>query len=127
MRLFGRRLQKELSELDAVLLVNRTILQETTQMWPKFYQQLRGDGFWGQVVTQDEGPAGLDFTVAVMALEAQAVPNLFPADQATRIRDWILATISPGGPQGAEVGAFIEYEADCQSNSGANGNPIAAV
>jgi hypothetical protein len=80
--------KSRITELRAAALWHERILRRAQAEWPEVYQRFRmvlGDGFR----VQDEQMAQFDLALAALALDLQAVKNLFPADQANRIESWV--------------------------------------
>lgn len=90
MGLFGR---KKLSEIEAagqfVLMVTKGVQQH----WPKIAKELKGM-FQTEESFSDDQNAGFEFVLAVIATQIQALPNLLPPDQASRIREYVMQCIS---------------------------------
>lgn len=92
MGLFGK---KKLSEIEAssqfVLMVTKGVQQH----WPAIAHELND---MLQLQTEDSIPndqnAGFEFVLAVIATQIQALTNLLAADQASRIRKYVMQCIS---------------------------------
>jgi hypothetical protein len=61
--------------------------------WPGIYMKLKasaGERFH----VEDEATACVDLILAVIAVDMQALPNLFPGEQAQRLHSWVLSAIN---------------------------------
>ncbi len=83
--------KKQLSEVEAAGQFVLTICRDVQQQWPQIVEDLK----WVSVhaLPKDQF-AAYEFTLAVIAVQIQALPNLFPIQQATRLREYILRCIS---------------------------------
>ena len=90
MGLFGN---KKLSEVEAagqfVLMVSRNAQQH----WPSFAKELNTVLNEGARIP-DTQQAAFEFVLAVIATQIQALPNLLPSDQASRVREHVMRCIS---------------------------------
>lgn len=97
MGLFGK---KKLSEVEAagqfVLMVTKGVQQH----WPEIASELNGE-LKAEDSISDDQYAGFEFVLAVIATQIQALPNLLSADQAGRVREYVMQCISS-----AELGAY---------------------
>jgi hypothetical protein len=90
MGIFGK---KRLTEIEAagqfVLMVTKGVQQQ----WPQIVKELQGI-FQAEDAISDDQYASFEFVLAVIACQIQALPNLLPADQASRIREYVMQCIS---------------------------------
>ena len=90
MGLFGK---KKLSEIESAGQFVLMVTRNSQQYWPTFAKDLNS-------ISQAENPipdnqqAAFEFVLAVIAIQIQALPNLFPSDQASRIRECVMRCIS---------------------------------
>ena len=76
-----------LTDGDAAATVVNGALRDVEAAWPGIYQSLQ-DEFGADFVVHDERLAGFDLAIAVIAMDSQAITNLFPPDQGQRLRAW---------------------------------------
>src|SRR5437773_1689918 len=90
MELFGK---KRLTETEAagqfVLLVTKGVQQH----WPQIVKELKGI-FQAEDAISNDQYASFEFALAVIASQIQALPNLLPSHQASRIREYVLQCLS---------------------------------
>lgn len=90
MGLFGK---KKLSEIEAagqfVLMVTKGVQQH----WPGIDSELKAMFLSGDSISDDQY-ASFEFVLAVIATQIQALPNLLAADQASRVREYVMRCIS---------------------------------
>jgi len=90
MDLFGK---EKLREIEAagqfVLMVTKGVQQH----WSTFANELKGM-FQAENSVSDDQYDSFEFVLAVIACQIQALPNLLPADQASRIRENVMQCIS---------------------------------
>lgn len=90
MGLFGK---KKLSEIKAsgqfVLMVTKGVRQH----WPEIASELKGI-LQAEDSISDDQSASFEFVLAVIATQIQALPNLLAADQASRVREYVMQCIS---------------------------------
>ena len=85
--------EKKLSEFEAAVMFGLMITKGVKQHWPEIASELKGmllieDSFL------DDQYASFEFGLAVIANQIQALPNLLPADQASRVREYVMQCIS---------------------------------
>jgi hypothetical protein len=80
--------KKKLTEQEAALQFIGYIMNEASTAWPTIYEELK-DTFQDQFVLEQEKLANLDLSLAAIALDLQAIKNLFPNIQAERIEKWV--------------------------------------
>ncbi len=106
MGLFGK---KKLSEVKAagqfVLMVSKGVQQH----WPDIASDLNGM-LNAEDSISDDHYAGFEFVLAVIASQIQALPNLLSADQASRVRDYIMQCISSPDLEAYPREAIQEYQ-----------------
>ncbi len=100
MALFKEKTTEQLASAHVV-----TAVMETVQnLWPRLYSELR-DNCGHEFEVDDEMMARFDLALAAIALDAQALKNLFPKEQAARLFRWLLRAVdSP------EYGAYAKQE-----------------
>ncbi len=90
MGLFGK---KRLTEIEAagqfVLMATKGVQQQ----WPQIVEGLKGI-LQAENAISDDRYASLEFALAVIAFQIQALPNLLPSDQAGRIREYVMQCLS---------------------------------
>lgn len=90
MGLFGK---KKLTEIEAagqfVLMVTKGVQQQ----WPQIVKELKGM-FPAEDAISNDQYASFEFVLAVITCQIQALPNLLSADQASRIREYVMQCIS---------------------------------
>jgi hypothetical protein len=91
MGLFGK---KKLSEIEAAGQFVVMVSQNAKQHWPSFAKELNTMFNIGGTPVPDTQQAALEFVMAVIATQIQALPNLLSLDQASRIREYVLLLIS---------------------------------
>ena len=97
MGLFGK---KKLSEIEASGQFVLMVTKGARQHWPEIASELKGM-FQAEDSISDDQHASFEFVLAVIALQIQALPNLLAADQATRVREYVIKCISS-----PELGAY---------------------
>jgi hypothetical protein len=112
-----RPAKKQISELRAAELCLLQMAKQAKQEWPKIYRHLRESIENGSV--DDEEYAILDLMLAGVALELHVLRNLFPEEQAKRIRKLMFKLFSKFTPPGpgeyvtqAEVELYIKAEVE---------------
>lgn len=137
--------RQKITESQAVGQVRSSVSNAVQQKWQAIYSDLRGM-FGAQFVIPNESLAKYDLSLAATALDMQALPNLFSAEQARRIEKWIYVSIAPisagfpsakGSREQEEYarGELHEYGKAFQEdlaaltsgNSGLSSNPVDAV
>lgn len=83
--LFGK---KKISEKAAARLFVQMAVEYSQEYWPKFAAE------WCQIFPEQEQAlfnpeAQFEFSIAVISMQLQALPNLFPADQAERLLQYV--------------------------------------
>jgi hypothetical protein len=99
-------------EHQAAGLFVSAILLGAREEWPSIADQinqlLESVGCEGRV-PQDDG-AAFEFILAIIAEQIQALPNLFSGQQARRLRDWIVRSISAPDLGTYPADAIEEYQ-----------------
>lgn len=90
MGLFGK---EKLSEVEVAGQFVISIVKPIQQEWPKVAAELTRLLQLNQPISADRY-AAFEFTLAVIALQIQALPNLLPPAQADRIREHVMRCIS---------------------------------
>jgi hypothetical protein len=91
MGLFGK---KKLSEIEAAGQFVVMVSQNAKQHWPSFAKELNTMFNIGGSPVPDTQQAALEFVLAVIATQIQALPNLLPLAQASRVREYVILLIS---------------------------------
>lgn len=78
----------KLSEMRAADRVMETVLRRATAEWPRIYGQFK-ETFGDRFRVDGDQAAILDLSLAALALDAQALPNLFPTELAKRLTAWL--------------------------------------
>lgn len=125
--------KKKITEQEAASSFALHIVKETQDEWPAIYKKLK-DSFKEKFIIEDEKRAALDLALAVIALDLQAVKNLFPKDQAERIEKWVFKSIDVtdwGEYAVTEVKKYgEEFQKDILNINGGdslNGDPLSAI
>ena len=90
MGLFGK---KKLSEMEAAGQFVLMVIKGVQQHWREIANELKGM-FQAEDSISDGQYSGFEFALAVVATQIQALPNLLPSDQASRIREYVIQCIS---------------------------------
>ena len=101
-----------LSELDAAAAFVREISSYVLDQWPSLEAVLTGYSLVlrpGDRAVLDDDWARLEFALAALAEESQALGNLLPPDQGRRILDYVLALLDSRDLEGAAVEGFNAY------------------
>lgn len=106
MGLFGK---EKLSEVEAAGQFVISILKPIQQEWPKVAAELTRMLQLKQPISTDHY-AALEFAVAVIALQIQALPNLLPPAQASRMREYVLRCVSSPDLASYPRDAIDEYQ-----------------
>lgn len=106
MGLFGK---EKLSEVEAAGMFVISILRPIQQEWPGVAAELTRMLQLAQPLPTDQY-AAFEFALAVIALEIQAIPNLLPPSQASRIREYVLRGLSSPDLGSYPLGALHEYQ-----------------
>ena len=88
MRLFKIKITEE----EAALHFVRAQIEQAKETWPIIYQNIKnhhGKNF----KIEDEDSALLDLALAAIALDLQAIKNIFQEEQASRIKTWVYKSI----------------------------------
>lgn len=121
--------KKKLTEQEAAAQFVLHIMRETQVAWPTIRKSLK-DTFKEKFIVEDETMAAFDLALAAIAQDLQAVRNLFPNDQAERIKKWVYQFIDTedwGEYAVAEVKKYGEkFQIDIQ-NINAGGDPLSAI
>lgn len=88
--MFGKA---KLSEIEATGQFVLMVTKGVQQRWPEIADDLKGM-FQPEDSISDNRQASYEFVLAVIATQIQALPNLLPADQASRIRECVMRCIS---------------------------------
>jgi hypothetical protein len=86
-------ISKKLPEVEAVGQFVMMVMKGVQHQWPEIAAELTKMLRLKDPIS-DEHHAGLEFALAVIATQIQALPNLLPANQANRIREYIMKCIS---------------------------------
>jgi len=90
MGLFGK---KKLTEIEAAACFVLMVTKGVQQQWPQIVKELKGIIQAEDAISNDQY-ASFEFVLAVIAFQIQALPNLLSADQASRIREYVMQCIS---------------------------------
>lgn len=82
-----------LTEIEAANQFVFMVFRGVDQQWPNIVKELR-EVFHAEEIISDDQDASFEFVLSVIACQIQALPNLFPADQARRIQEHIMQRIS---------------------------------
>lgn len=120
---------KKLTEQEAALQFIGYIMNEASTAWPTIYEELK-DTFQDQFVLEQEKMANLDLSLAAIALDLQAIKNLFPNIQAERIEKWVYECLNTGDWGEYAVEEVKKYGKEFQEhtpNMYVGTNPLSAV
>jgi hypothetical protein len=81
-----------LTEQEAAAVLVGSSLRNTQHAWPTVYNSLK-EVREEKFAVADESSAAFDLGLAAIALDLQAVKNLFPVEQAGRIENWVLTWV----------------------------------
>jgi hypothetical protein len=81
-----------LTEQEAAAVLVGSSFRNTQHEWPTVYNALK-EFREEKFVVGDESRAAFDLGLAAIALDIQAVKNLFPVEQANRIENWVLTWV----------------------------------
>ena len=82
----------EITEQEAALHFVRAQIEQARETWPIIYQNIKnhhGEDF----KIKDEESALFDLALAAIALDLQAVKNIFQEERASRIKTWVYKSI----------------------------------
>ena len=122
-------LKKNLTEQEAACYCVAYIIKEVQNAWPTIREDLK-DYLGQKFVVQDEEKAAFDLALAAIALDLQAVGNLFPKDRAERIEKWVLKCIDTedwGEYAVDEVKKYGEQFQEGIQNVDTGGDPLSAI
>ena len=85
--------EKKLSEFEAAVMFGLMITKGVKQHWPEIASELKAM-LQAEDSISDDQYACFEFALAVIATQIQALPNLVPADQASRLREYVVQCIS---------------------------------
>ena len=119
-----------ITEQEAVVSYLQGSLENARSNWPEIRNNLKST-FGNQFVVKDEAVATFDLYLAIIAMDLQSLPNLFPIEQAKRIEHFILKCLGRieewGKYSVEEVQAYSTLFRDELKNINTTGDPIAAV
>jgi hypothetical protein len=121
--------KKKLTEQEAASHFVLYIIKEAQNAWPTIHKNFK-DSFREKFIVEDEKMAVFDLALAAIALDLQAVKNLFPKDQAVRIEKWVLKCIDTedwGEYAVDEVKKYGEKFQKYIQNISAGGDPLSAI
>lgn len=121
--------KKKITEQDAALQFGLYAIKGAQDVWPNFHKTLK-ETFKEDFIVENENMAAFDLALAVIALDLQALKNLFPQDQAERIERWVLICIDT-----EDTGEYAVYEVKKYSeifqkniqNISIDGDPMSAI
>lgn len=90
MGLFGK---KKITETEIAGLFVLAFTQEIKQHWTEIDKEL-SNILPGKMSFSENKYASFEFALAVIVVQLQALPNIFPIDQANRIREHVIKYIS---------------------------------
>lgn len=100
--------KKKLSEQEAALHFIGSIMIEAPSAWKAIYEDLKNT-FPDQFILEREKRANFDLSLAAIALDLQAVRNLFPVIQTERIEKWVYECCNTGDWGEYAVAEVREY------------------
>lgn len=100
-----------LTEQYAAPMVIQETLRDVEAAWPGIYRSLQEE-FGTEFIVYDERLAGFDLAITVIALNSQAIANVFPPDVAERTLAWTRRVLdSP------EWGEYVLHELDAYTDA----------
>lgn len=121
--------KKKLTEQEAALHFVGYIMNEASSVWPTILEDLK-NSFEGQFVLEREKMANFDLVLAAIALDLQAIKNLFPNNQAERIEKWVYEFFNPlywGEYAVEEIKKYGKEFQEHTPNMYVGTNPLSAV
>jgi CheY-like chemotaxis protein len=119
-----------ITEQEAVVSYLQGSLQAAQSKWPDIRDNLKAT-FGDRFVVKDEIVAPYDLYLAIIAMDLQALPNLFPIEQAKRIEHFALKCLGRIEERGTysveEVQAYSSLFQDELRNIKRTGDPIAVI
>ena len=106
MALFGK---KKLSEVEAAGQFVIMVTKGSQQHWPEIARELNGMLKAENSIPEDQWTS-FEFVLAVIATQIQALPNLLSADQASRVREYVMQCISSPQLEGYPRETIQEYQ-----------------
>lgn len=100
--------KKKLTEQEAALHFIGSIMIEAPSAWKAIYEDLKNT-FPDQFILEREKRANFDLSLAAIALDLQAVRNLFPVIQTERIEKWVYECCNTGDWGEYAVAEVREY------------------
>lgn len=116
----------KLREGEVAALFVRTLLQETLAAWPTLVGQWR-ELLQVELRKLDSKWAEFEFGMACIAIQAQAIVNLFPKEQAARLSAAVLAVLDAPDLASAGLEAYSVYSAAWTDALQANTRPHDAI
>ena len=112
--------KKNHTEQEAAAIFVGSSFRNTQHAWPTVYNSLK-EFREEKFVVADESRAAFDLGLAAIALDLQAVKNLFPVEQADRIENWVLTWVwnfaDTNGRGGYAVDEMKKYGAASREES----------
>jgi|MudIll2142460700_1097286.scaffolds.fasta_scaffold333473_1 hypothetical protein len=99
----------EMYETKAAGLFVLTVMKGAQKRWPEIASELKSLFPAEDSLTNDQY-ADFEFALSVIACDLQALPNLLSADQASRIREYVLQCLSTPEMEGYPRDAIQEYQ-----------------
>ena len=119
--------KKKLPEHDAAGAFVLSVLKAARDGWPAAYETFREVG-GNQFVVQNKQMAPFDLALVAIAMDLQAVNNLFPKDQSERIEKWVFKYLSGGDSGEYAVNEVRQYSKAWQEAiENMTNNPASAV
>ncbi len=118
--------KKKITEEEAAFQFVSTKLEECKDFWPTTYATLK-DTFGKKFRIEDENIGAFDLFLAKIALHLQNLKNMFPADQADRIRKWVLKFVDSPEYGGHTRNEIKEYEEAYNQSVRLRENPVNAI
>mgnify|MGYP001620200477 CR=1 FL=1 len=106
MHMFGRR---KMNEADASILFVQSILKAGRDTWPGLVRNVQSL-LEHDTAKINQDLAAFEFSIACLACQAEAIPNLFPGQQGARILWHTLDTIRNLPFGGVAIEAFGNYK-----------------
>lgn len=100
-------LKPSVREREAAEACFGVLVSSSNRDWPSTTEQLKKIG----IKVNDESNGRFFFLLGRIATEMQAIPNLFPVDQAARLRTYWLEVSSPPEFGSEPLEIILEYEA----------------
>lgn len=80
--------KNEMTEQEAAARFVNYLMQAALKTWPTIKSTMQ-EFYKDKFTVEDEETAAYNLGLALIAQDLQAIPNLFPSDQAKRLEAWV--------------------------------------